>query len=112
MSADNYWRVCRHPKGGFTAVMGFMSDDERREPSERDPQFDTWPEAYAYADRDIIIEYGIRVDPECQPQEWKQPQWMTDCIDHYFATEKRGPSIGELLAWREADASCRMEREV
>lgn len=49
---------------------------------------------------------------EQQPREWKQPQWMTDCIEHYWRTQKRGPSTGELLAWREADASCRMEREV
>jgi hypothetical protein len=40
-----------------------------------------------------------------QPQEWRQPQWMTDCIDHYWDTEQRGPTTGELMAW----ASCRME---
>jgi hypothetical protein len=47
-----------------------------------------------------------------KPKEWEMPQWMNDCIDHYWRTEKRGPSTGELLAWHEADASCRMEREV
>lgn len=69
MSADNYYRVCKHPKGGFTAVMGFMSNDERPEPREDGPQFDTWQEAHAYADRDFIIEYGIRVDEDCVAPE-------------------------------------------
>lgn len=40
-----------------------------------------------------------------------EPQWMTDCIEHYWRTQKRGPSTGELLAWREGESSCRMERE-
>jgi hypothetical protein len=65
MSADNYYRVCRHPKGGFTAVMGFMSNDEQPEPKDNSPQFETWPEAYGYAAQDPIIEYGIQVDTDC-----------------------------------------------
>lgn len=44
-------------------------------------------------------------------EELDMPQWIDECIDHYLAVEKRGPTTGELLAWREADASCRMERE-
>ncbi len=51
-------------------------------------------------------------NPMINDEEWEQPQWVSDCIDHYWRTEKRGPSTGELLAWREADASCRMERGV
>jgi len=37
--------------------------------------------------------------------------WMHDCIDAYLITKNRPPTTAELLAWREADASCRMERE-
>lgn len=65
MSADNYYRICKHPRGGYTAVMRFMSNDERPEPRDSDPQFRTWQEAYEYADKDTIIEYGIQVDPDC-----------------------------------------------
>jgi hypothetical protein len=42
---------------------------------------------------------------------WEMPQWMKDCINSYESIEKRPPTFWELLAWREADASCRMERE-
>ena len=45
-----------------------------------------------------------------KPKEWEQPPWMSDCIDHYWRTAKRGPSFVELCLWREGDASCRMER--
>lgn len=52
-------------------------------------------------------------DPECCAMCAEAAgKWMSDCIDHYWRTEKRGPSTGELLAWREADASCRMERDL
>ena len=39
------------------------------------------------------------------------PPWVRDCIDHYMTAEKRPPTTMELLSWKEADASCRMERE-
>lgn len=67
MSADNYYRICRHPNGGYAAVMGYMSNLEdgfQVEPSEADPQFNDWSEAYAFADRDSVIEYGIHIDPD------------------------------------------------
>ena len=67
MSADNYWRVCKHPvqTDKFTAVMGFASNEERAEPDDKCPAFDTVKEAYDYADQDAIIEYGIWIDPDC-----------------------------------------------
>jgi hypothetical protein len=37
------------------------------------------------------------------------PQWMEECIDAYAAKEKRPPTTMEIMAWREAVASCRME---
>jgi hypothetical protein len=46
-----------------------------------------------------------------QPDEWKQPQWLTDCINHY-RRQGRVPSFADMLLWREADASCRMERDL
>lgn len=47
-----------------------------------------------------------------QSEPWNTDgHWMKKCIDHYLATEKRGPTTAEILGWREADASCRMERE-
>lgn len=42
---------------------------------------------------------------------WEPPQWMNECIDHYMNSIGRPPTTAELLAWREAEASCRMERE-
>lgn len=47
---------------------------------------------------------GGRPNPEL-------PQWMSDCVDSYMRTEKRPPTTRELLVWKEAGASCRMERE-
>lgn len=44
-------------------------------------------------------------------EELNMPQWVEDCVDFYLSTEKRGPTVGELLAWGEADASCRIERD-
>jgi len=64
MSADNYYRICKHPKGGYAAVMGFASNDEYAEPTENHRQFDTIDAAFEHAYRDPIIEYGIRVDRE------------------------------------------------
>jgi hypothetical protein len=63
VSADNYYRICRHPKGGFAAIMGFMSNGHTREANDKDHQFVTWQEAYNYASRDYT-EYGISVDPD------------------------------------------------
>ncbi|AOE44585.1 hypothetical protein SEA_JUMBO_77 [Gordonia phage Jumbo] len=67
MSADNYWRICKHPAiaGKYTAVMGFASDPEEVQPDEKSPVFDTILEARDYAAKDPIIEYGIHVDREC-----------------------------------------------
>jgi hypothetical protein len=39
------------------------------------------------------------------------PQWMHDCINYYMEEEKRPPNTSDFLMWREAEASCAMERE-
>jgi hypothetical protein len=54
---------------------------------------------------------GYRHRRDMSDEPWStDSRWMKDCIDHYWRTEKRGPTTGEILAWKEADASCRMER--
>jgi hypothetical protein len=63
VSADNYYRICRHPRGGYAAIMGFMSNGCVREVIEKDHCFATWQEAYNYASRDYT-EYGISLDPD------------------------------------------------
>jgi hypothetical protein len=30
------------------------------------------------------------------------PQWVTNCYSHYLQTEKRLPTMRELLLWRKA----------
>lgn len=67
MSADNYYEVRKHPKGGFTYVMGFDSDTRgAREATENDPQFDTAWAAWKAADADGWTEYGISFHVECE----------------------------------------------
>lgn len=39
------------------------------------------------------------------------PQWMEDCIDHHEQTEGRLPTFWDFMAWKDAEASCRMEHE-
>ncbi|AKL88257.1 hypothetical protein GMA3_80 [Gordonia phage GMA3] len=67
MSADNYYRICKHPTeaGKFAAVMGFASNEERVEPDEKSIPYDSVKEAYDAARKDPIIEYGIQIDPDC-----------------------------------------------
>jgi hypothetical protein len=67
MSADNYYVITRHPLGGYTAVMGFASDDSNRPATEQDPQFATLDDALTYALNDYT-EYGVSVDPDCEPE--------------------------------------------
>ncbi len=76
MSADNYYRICKHPKGGYAAVMGFMSnklDGIVAEPHDDSPQYATVAEAVAVADSETILEYGIEFDADCIPLPPGQP---------------------------------------
>ena len=61
MSADNYYRVCSHPTGGYAVVMGFMSDDYDPEPTRYSPKYNTLEAAIAYAQSEYA-EYGYVVD--------------------------------------------------
>ena len=38
------------------------------------------------------------------------PEWMDDCVRYYMGAHNRPPNTFELLAWKEATASVRMER--
>lgn len=66
MSADNYY-VVREFTGGsenipsWSVTMGFASaEGDPDPPSERDPWFDTFEEAYAYAFNEYS-EYGVHI---------------------------------------------------
>lgn len=64
MSADNYYIIRRHPKGGFSAVMGFESNDDTPVVREDHLRFDTMRDAEVYASGEYT-EYGIQIHPEC-----------------------------------------------
>lgn len=64
MSADNYYLIKKHPHGGYTAVMGFASDDHTPQARETDPTFDTVDQALTWA-LDQYSEYGVAIDDEC-----------------------------------------------
>lgn len=65
MSADNYYVVRKHPKGGFTFVQAFASDDDPDlTPRITDQQFFNIAEAF-HAAQSEYSEYGTEIDPEC-----------------------------------------------
>ena len=70
MSADNFYIIRNHPKGGFAAVQGFASDtddnDEQIYPevSVNDREFRTISEALEFAMNEYS-EYGVDIHPEC-----------------------------------------------
>lgn len=39
------------------------------------------------------------------------PDWMNDCLRYYMSAHNRPPNTFELLAWKEAVASVRIERD-
>jgi hypothetical protein len=45
------------------------------------------------------------------PPPYEPPQWLNDCIEYHIDTYGRPPSTADIMAWKEAEASCRMERE-
>ncbi len=63
MSADNYFTIRKHPAGGYAAVMGFASDRTEPKATIDHWQFETVPEALAYADEQWT-EYGVSIHPE------------------------------------------------
>ena len=63
MSADNYYFITRHPAGGFTAIMGFASEDSIREVQDSDISFRTLSEAAEWAGQQEA-EYGLQFDTE------------------------------------------------
>ena len=69
MSADNYYLITRHPGGGYTALMGFASDNYPLIATMKDPQFPTQKAAWEFANEDYS-EYGIRIDPDLLSEEF------------------------------------------
>jgi hypothetical protein len=81
MSADNYYVVRKHPRGGFALVMGFMSDDHPDLSVEVDQEsFPTvaaaieeydngqdWDNVSGYPK--YYAEYGLSVHAECDMLE-------------------------------------------
>ena len=65
MSADNYYFITKHPNGGWTAIMGFMSDESPTMPSADDVQFRTVAEAVCYAQEDWT-EYGVSLSTDAK----------------------------------------------
>jgi len=63
MSADNYFIVKKHPRGGYAAVMGFASDDWEPTVHVDQPQYLTVEDALKSA-MHLDSEYGVSVHPE------------------------------------------------
>lgn len=63
MSADNYYVIKKHPKGGYAAVMGFASNEALPEVRDRHRSFVTVEQAISWATNEYS-EYGVSVDPE------------------------------------------------
>ena len=63
MSADNYYVIKKHPKGGYAAVMGFSSDEATRDALKSDYSFPTPAQAFSWA-MDEHAEYGVHYGPE------------------------------------------------
>lgn len=69
MSADNYYVVRKHPKGGYTYVTGFLSDDDPDlSVRSKHPRYDSALEAYREASRGYS-EYGVRFHEEIKDEE-------------------------------------------
>jgi hypothetical protein len=67
MSADNYYLVGKHPLGGYAVEMGFASDDEVPEITEKSLRFETLREAELY-ESEHYAEYGFHYTEEVQKE--------------------------------------------
>lgn len=63
MSADNYYLIRKHPKGGYAAVMGFASDDATPGVRQSHQQFKTFEDAVLWASEQYS-EYGVSIHRE------------------------------------------------
>lgn len=67
MSADNYWYITKHPKGGWSYVMGFMSDESGVVVADTAPSYRTAFDAYtACLSNTSYVEYGVTFSPEAR----------------------------------------------
>jgi hypothetical protein len=83
MSADNYYMLRRHPKGGFACVMGFMSDDAEPNADENSQQFETIEEAVVWYGQledgsfFAVAEYGLHIHSEVYKKPRRAVQVMS-----------------------------------
>lgn len=63
MSADNYFIIRKHPKGGYAVVMGFSSNPQVPRATQKHYSFNTVSEALDAATE--YSEYGVHVHSEC-----------------------------------------------
>ena len=90
MSADNYYLLRKHPKGGFALVMGFASDDETPSVGEEQESFPTmeaalkefsdgqkWEDSGEGGWPPYYCEYGLTPHPEC----FEETSVVTDLED-------------------------------
>ena len=60
--------------------------------------------------RGMPVDEGQFSEAPEQLEELIGSSWLNDCITCYLDEYGRPPTWFEMLMWREADASCRMER--
>lgn len=96
MSADNFYLIRLHPKGGFAAVMGFASDDNQEPPAREDyQQFDTVRDAVNWACGEYT-EYGVSIHRECDPFIQALTPSIAD-VAHEVAEKCNNPSMESSL---------------
>lgn len=86
MSADNFFIVKPHPKGGFTYVQGFASDEEAGPWLTPTPEHRQWPTVALalQAAMNDYSEYGVSVDPSCG--NWTEEETI-ETIPRYRVAE-------------------------
>jgi len=69
MSADNFYLIRKHPKGGFTFTQEFASNDGYSDVRPTNMQFDSVDAATNAAIADGYTEYGLTIHSECEVGE-------------------------------------------
>lgn len=88
MSSDNYYVVRKNPKGGFSYVQGFASDEHNRSTevfvdypvSDISKVYDTYKECLEAALEDYS-EYGVVTHPECEEADFSMRAEITEWLN-------------------------------
>lgn len=84
MSADNYWCITRHPKGGYALLMGFLSLPGEPAATDRDVVYGTLKEALAEYESGqgeygkYWSEYGLTLSEEAAA-DWDANEYVCTC---------------------------------